>query len=123
MYQIFSSLLDHFQFFMHFFFTFMEHFLDASTHLYKRVCPSVGPPVGPSVGPSVGPERLLSDAYYAHLMPGIRACYFFEQGRDLHLQNHQETLMTWPHTTLPEAQYTGEMLNKAFSKPLEFSQV
>ena len=29
------------------------HFLDASTHLYMRVCPSVGPSVGPSMGPSV----------------------------------------------------------------------
>ena len=28
-------------------------FLDASTHLYKRVCPSVGPSVGPSVRPLV----------------------------------------------------------------------
>ena len=28
-------------------------FLDASSHLYKRVCPSVGPSVGPSVRPSV----------------------------------------------------------------------
>ena len=28
-------------------------FLDASSHLYKRVCPSVRPSVGPSVGPSV----------------------------------------------------------------------
>ena len=27
-------------------------FLDASKHLYKRVCPSVGPSVRPSVGPS-----------------------------------------------------------------------
>ena len=26
-------------------------FLDASSHLYKRVCPSVRPSVGPSVGP------------------------------------------------------------------------
>ena len=31
-------------------------FLDASSHLYKRVCPSVGPSVRPSVGPSVGPS-------------------------------------------------------------------
>ena len=30
-------------------------FLDASLHLYKRVCPSVGPSVGPSVRPSVRP--------------------------------------------------------------------
>ena len=29
-------------------------FLDASTHLYKRVCPSVGPSVGWLVAPSVG---------------------------------------------------------------------
>ena len=28
-------------------------FLDASSHLYKRVCPSVRRSVGPSVGPSV----------------------------------------------------------------------
>ena len=27
------------------------HFLDASSHLYKRVCPSVGPSVSPSVHP------------------------------------------------------------------------
>ena len=31
----------------------VEFFLDASSHLYKRVCPSVGPSVRPSVGPSV----------------------------------------------------------------------
>ena len=30
-------------------------FLDASTHLYKRVCPSVCQSVGLLVGPSVGP--------------------------------------------------------------------
>ncbi len=29
-------------------------FLDASSHLYMRVCPSVGPSVGRSVGRSVG---------------------------------------------------------------------
>ena len=29
-------------------------FLDASSHLYNRVCPSVRPSVGRSVGPSVG---------------------------------------------------------------------
>ena len=29
-------------------------FLDASSHLYMRVCPSVGPSVRPSVGPLVG---------------------------------------------------------------------
>ena len=33
---------------------FTEEFLDASSPLYKRVCPSVGPLVCPSVGPSVG---------------------------------------------------------------------
>ena len=31
-------------------------FLDASSHLYKRVGPSVSPSVCPSVGPSVGPS-------------------------------------------------------------------
>ena len=34
--------------------------LDASTHLYKRLCPSVGPSVRrsvrPSIGPSIGPS-------------------------------------------------------------------
>ena len=32
------------------FFFFLISFLDASSHLYKRVCPSIGPSVGPSVG-------------------------------------------------------------------------
>ena len=31
-------------------------FLDASSHLYKRVCPSVGRSIGPSVRPSVRPS-------------------------------------------------------------------
>ena len=35
-------------------FKYFVMFLDASSHLYKRVCPSVGRSVGPSVRPSVG---------------------------------------------------------------------
>ena len=35
------------------FFLFFLIFLDATTHLYKRLCPSVGPSVGRSVCPSV----------------------------------------------------------------------
>ena len=37
-------------------------FLDASSHLYKRVCPSVGP----SVGPSIGHKRveIMKNAYF-----------------------------------------------------------
>ena len=35
--------------------------LDASSHLYKRVCPSVRP----SVGPSVGPSPIFSNSVYA----------------------------------------------------------
>ena len=35
-------------------FDFFLLLLDATSHLYKRVCPSVGPSVGPSVRPSVG---------------------------------------------------------------------
>ena len=34
---------------------FHEEFLDASTHLYKRLCPAVGRSMGPSVGLSVRP--------------------------------------------------------------------
>ena len=33
-------------------------FLDAFSHLYKRVCPSVGRSVGPSVRPSVRHKRV-----------------------------------------------------------------
>merc|ERR1711951_309795 len=36
-------------------------FLDASSHLYKRVCPSVGPSVRPSVRRSV--RWLVGDAF------------------------------------------------------------
>ena len=36
-----------------FFFWFLPLFLDAPSHLYKRVCPSVRSSVGPSVRPSV----------------------------------------------------------------------
>merc|ERR1712228_199687 len=32
------------------------NFLDASSHLYKRVCPSIRPSVGPPVRPSVRPS-------------------------------------------------------------------
>ena len=35
-------------------------FLDASSHLYKRACPSIGPSVGPSVRRSVGPSVGMS---------------------------------------------------------------
>ena len=36
-------------------------FLDASTHLYKRVCPSISQSVGPSVGPSVSRFFLITE--------------------------------------------------------------
>ena len=39
---------------------FLILFLDASSHLYKRVCPSIGWSVGRSVGQSVGPSVCLS---------------------------------------------------------------
>ena len=45
---------------IHYSFEFLEvnysGFLDAPSHLYKRLCPSVGPSVGPSVRPSVRPS-------------------------------------------------------------------
>ena len=37
----------------------LSFFLDAPSHLYKRLCPSVGPSVRPSVGPSVRPSRVI----------------------------------------------------------------
>ena len=39
--------------------TFSRYFLDASTHLYMRVCPSVGPSVCPSFRCSVVPSRVF----------------------------------------------------------------
>ena len=53
----FSSFLFIF-FFLFFFFIFLHQptFLDASTHLYMRVCPSVRPLVRPSVHPSIHPS-------------------------------------------------------------------
>ena len=45
--------------------TFHHFFLDASSHLYKRVCPSIGPSIGPSVRPSVCPStRIRENAYF-----------------------------------------------------------
>ena len=38
-----------------------NYFLDASTHHYKRVCPSVGWLVGPFVGPLVGQFFLMTE--------------------------------------------------------------
>ena len=39
--------------------SFFLVFLDATTHLYKRSCPSVRPSVGPSVRPSVRMSRVI----------------------------------------------------------------
>ena len=47
----------------------MRHFfgfLDASSHLYKRVCPLVRPSVGRSVGPSVG--RSVRNPFFSVLI-------------------------------------------------------
>ena len=41
-----------------------QSFLDASSHLYKRVCPSVCPSVRPHVRPSVRPSVRLSVTLY-----------------------------------------------------------
>ena len=38
MYQVFSSLQGHLQFFVHFFFTFMEHFFIDHPIFYKKIC-------------------------------------------------------------------------------------
>ena len=37
----------------------LSYFLDASSHLYMRVCPSIGPSVRPLVRPSVRPRVTL----------------------------------------------------------------
>ena len=44
-------------------FTRNTRFLDATTHLFKRSCPSVGPSVGPSVRRSVCPALFSNDEY------------------------------------------------------------
>ena len=58
--------------------TFFE-FLDASSHLYKRVCLSACRSVRPSVCPSVSPSLVIFEgekyAYEAHLAPCIRPCF------------------------------------------------
>ena len=66
------------------------HFMDASSHLYKRVCPSVRPSVCPLVHPSVRRlvthelrpcksavflPKLLPVRARTHLMPCIRPCF------------------------------------------------
>ena len=55
-------------------------FLDAPSHLYKRVCPSVGPSVRPWVRPSVGPSVNIKEkrglgAFYVGYPTLLR--YFF----------------------------------------------
>ena len=53
----------------------VTEFLDASSHLYKRVCPSVHPSVCPSIRPSVGLSRMLSlKRCETHLTANIRTC-------------------------------------------------
>ena len=37
----------------------IDQFLDAPSHLYKRLCPSVGPSVRPSVRPSARLSRVI----------------------------------------------------------------
>ena len=45
-------------------------FLDASMHLYKRLCPSFRRSVGPSIGPSIGPSVRPS------VRRSVTKCYF-----------------------------------------------
>ena len=52
-------------------------FLDASSHQYKRVCPSVSRSIRPSVQRSVGPSGTLSlKRCETHLTAGIGTCFF-----------------------------------------------
>ena len=50
-----------------------DGFLDASSHLYKRVCPSVRPSVGRSVRPSVGPLRLCKNRDFRLFLATMRS--------------------------------------------------
>ena len=61
---------------MIFYLTSSRRFLDASSHLYKRVCPSVRRSVRPSVRRSVGPSGMLSlTRCESHLIAGIGTCW------------------------------------------------
>ena len=51
-YNLILLLVDHFYSFEEDENRYLWRFLDAFSHLYKRVCPSVGPSVGRSVRPS-----------------------------------------------------------------------
>ena len=52
-------------------------FLDASLHLYNRVCQSVGPSIGPSVGPSITLSSKTREIHISELKNakgGISSC-------------------------------------------------
>merc|ERR1711911_410636 len=60
-------------FFLFFFFFFFFFFLDASSHLYNRLCPSVRPSVGPSVRRSVRPLRLCKNRVSRLFLATVRS--------------------------------------------------
>ena len=75
-------------------------FLDAFSHLYKRVCPSVGRSVGWSVGRTrveilkkcrFRPELLAVQAR-THLMPCIRPCFLLSS---FHLCDISQFIYCW----------------------------
>ena len=75
--------------FIHFLHIFS--FLDVTSQLYKKLCPSVRPPARPSARPSTRPSARpsvrpsvrmsirnaisVSDPLQSHLLPSIRPCY------------------------------------------------
>jgi hypothetical protein len=73
LFSYFALLLPHIAFLLRTFFSYFAPllhvnalwtFLDLSTNLYKRVCPSVRPSVGPSIGWSIRPSVSRSRVFF-----------------------------------------------------------
>ena len=56
---------------------YFNYFLDASSHLFKRVCPSVHPSVHPSIRPSVRPS--VRPGCSSQMVKHVKKCDTFVQ--------------------------------------------
>ena len=75
-------------------------FLDAFSHLYKRVCPSVRPSVGPSVGPSVRPSHTswISEKwadFEQNSVRNMRLCHLKDNSETSTLADRQNASVVW----------------------------